>query len=89
VLTEEYDIVLTYFGVLSWLPDLGRWAEIVAHLLKAGGFLYVAGLHPFVNMIEGGDPAIDAPYLAYTYSSNGWRLCPSRNLRRHRGGAQA
>ena len=71
VLTGEYDIVLTYYGALPWLPDLGRWAEIAAHLLKPGGFLYIADLHPFVNMIEGGDPAIDEPYLAYTYSSNG------------------
>jgi 2-polyprenyl-3-methyl-5-hydroxy-6-metoxy-1,4-benzoquinol methylase len=69
VLEGEFDIVLTYYGVLPWLPDLRRWAEIVAYYLKPGGFVYIADMHPFVDMIEGGDPASAAPYLAYTYFS--------------------
>lgn len=67
VLDATFDIVLTYYGVLPWLPDLVRWAEICAHSLKPGGFFYVADSHPFLDMIEGGDPAHPDPFLGYSY----------------------
>ena len=67
VLEGGFDIVLTYYGVLPWLPDLDRWAEIVAHFLKPGGFLYLAEMHPFVDMIEGASPDSRYPFLAYAY----------------------
>jgi hypothetical protein len=34
--------------VLGWLPDLERWAQIVAHFLRPGGSFYITELHPFV-----------------------------------------
>ena len=51
-LDEQFDIVFTTYGVLGWLPDLERWAEIVAHCLKPGGFLYLAEFHPIVWMFD-------------------------------------
>ena len=30
-LSGRFDVVFTSYGVLCWLPDLPRWAEIVAH----------------------------------------------------------
>ena len=40
-LDEKFDIVFTSYGVVGWLPDLDKWAEIIAHYLKPGGtFLY-------------------------------------------------
>ncbi len=47
VLDERFDIVFTSAGVLCWLPDLKRWAEIISHFLKPGGFFYVFDSHPF------------------------------------------
>ncbi|MEV1172867.1 class I SAM-dependent methyltransferase [Nonomuraea sp. NPDC049784] len=47
-----YDIVYTGIGALVWLPDLTRWAETVAALLKPGGFLYIAELHPFADILD-------------------------------------
>ena len=44
---KKYDIVFTTEGVLTWLPDLYRWAETVKHLLNENGFLYVLDGHPF------------------------------------------
>lgn len=41
-----FDIVYTGLGALCWLPDLTRWAEVVASLLAPGGFLYLAEFHP-------------------------------------------
>jgi len=71
VLDEQFDIVITYFGILHWLPDLTRWSEIVAHFLKPGGIFYIADDHPFKYMIEGGAPDPPHPFLAYTYFPDG------------------
>lgn len=46
VLSATYDVVYTSHGVLTWLPDVGRWAETVAALLRPGGFLYLSEFHP-------------------------------------------
>ncbi|NJP93596.1 class I SAM-dependent methyltransferase [Nonomuraea sp. FMUSA5-5] len=51
-LGETYDIVYTGVGALVWLPDLTRWAETVAALLRPGGFLYLAEFHPFTNVLD-------------------------------------
>src|SRR5207244_3115161 len=32
-----FDLVYTSWGVTCWLPDIRRWAEIVAHFLKPRG----------------------------------------------------
>jgi 2-polyprenyl-3-methyl-5-hydroxy-6-metoxy-1,4-benzoquinol methylase len=38
VLDDQFDIVFTSYGVLHWLRDLRRWARVIAHFLKPGGF---------------------------------------------------
>lgn len=45
-LTGTFDIVYASYGVHYWLPDLRRWAEIISHFLKDGGFFYIADGHP-------------------------------------------
>jgi SAM-dependent methyltransferase len=52
VLKETFDVVYTSWGVLSWLPDIGRWAAIVATLLHPGGFLYLAESHPYAEALR-------------------------------------
>lgn len=47
-----FDIVYTSWGVLCWLPDLRGWAEVVASLLGAGGFLYLAETHPYAQALR-------------------------------------
>lgn len=51
-LDEKFDIVFTSYGVLNWLKDIDRWAEIVAHYLKPGGIFYIVEFHPLINMLE-------------------------------------
>ena len=34
VLSGEFDIVFTSYGVLHWLRDLPQWGKIIAHFLK-------------------------------------------------------
>jgi len=47
-----FDIVYTGFGALTWLPDLDRWAPVVAGLLAPGGRLLLAEFHPFTSAID-------------------------------------
>jgi SAM-dependent methyltransferase len=47
-----FDIVFTSYGVVGWLPDLDKWAGIIAHYLKPGGIFYMAEFHPVVWMFD-------------------------------------
>lgn len=44
----RFDLVYTGIGALCWLPDVRRWAEVVAALLRPGGRLFVREGHPMV-----------------------------------------
>jgi SAM-dependent methyltransferase len=43
---ERFDLVYTGIGALCWLPDVRRWAEVVAGLLRPGGRLFIREGHP-------------------------------------------
>ncbi|MFX1408058.1 MAG: class I SAM-dependent methyltransferase [Promethearchaeota archaeon] len=49
---ENFDIVFTSYGVLCWLPDLYKWAEVISHFLKPGGIFYIIEGHPFGNLVD-------------------------------------
>jgi SAM-dependent methyltransferase len=49
---SAYDIAFVTWGAIVWLPDLHRWARIVAELLKPGGFLYLLEGHPMALALE-------------------------------------
>lgn len=51
-LQGEFDIVFCSYGILHWLRDLKRWAEVIAHFLKPGGFFYIVEDHPFMRMFS-------------------------------------
>lgn len=61
-LLGQYDIVYTSYGVLGWLPDIPRWAQIVASYVKPGGFFYIAEFHPFAMVFDD-----EAQKLQYRY----------------------
>ncbi len=58
-LSGEFDIVFTSHGVLSWLPDLRQWAEVIAHFLKRGGTFYIVEAHPFAYVFDDDGKATD------------------------------
>jgi SAM-dependent methyltransferase len=64
-----FDLVYVTWGALCWLPDIRRWAEIVAHFLKPGGSIYLAEGHPAAMVLDdetpqaNGDPGFFAPYF--------------------------
>ena len=45
----RFDLVYTGIGALCWLPDIRRWAETVASLLRPGGRLFVRDGHPVLQ----------------------------------------
>jgi len=65
-LQGQFDIVFTSYGILHWLRDLKRWAQVIEHYLKPGGFFYIVEDHPFMRMFSS-DPElgikVDNPYF--------------------------
>lgn len=66
LLAERFDIVYVSWGALNWLPDISRWANVVADMLETGGFLYLLEGHPAAMALAQEGPA--APILpTYDY----------------------
>lgn len=55
----DFDIAFITIGVLNWMPDLPRFLEIVAGLLRPGGRLLIYETHPMLEMFE---PEADDPF---------------------------
>lgn len=61
-----YDLVFTSWGTIIWLPDIVRWAQVVAALLKPGGRLYFLDGHPAARALDqAGAEAPLVPRYAY------------------------
>ena len=67
-LDGQFDIVLTSYGVLWWLPDLTRWAQIASSFVRPGGTFYIAEFHPFAHVFDDA-PDVDDLYVKYPYFS--------------------
>ena len=51
-LDEQFDIVYTSYGTIGWLPDLDKWANIIAKFLKPNGQFIFVEFHPVVWMFD-------------------------------------
>ena len=47
-----FDLVFTTWGAICWLPDMKKWAMVIASVLAPGGELYFADAHPAFNVLE-------------------------------------
>ena len=47
-----FDVVFVSWGAIEWLPDLDRWARIVAGRLRPGGVFYMAEIHPLAYALD-------------------------------------
>jgi SAM-dependent methyltransferase len=59
---RRFDVVYTGLGALNWLPDVERWAQVMASLVVPGGRFYLAEFHPFASVF-----AEDALTVKYSY----------------------
>jgi SAM-dependent methyltransferase len=66
-LHEQFDIVFTSYGTIGWLPDLDKWAKVVAQFLKPTGRFVFAEFHPIVWMFDN-----DFKEVFYNY----FNVCP-------------
>jgi SAM-dependent methyltransferase len=48
----KFDLVYTGNGALNWLPDIARWAGVVAELLTPGGRLFIREGHPMLWALD-------------------------------------
>jgi hypothetical protein len=55
-------IVFTSYGVLGWLPDMQKWAEVATSFLKPKGKFLLVEFHPVVWMFDN-----DFKTIAYSY----------------------
>ena len=67
VLDEKFDLVFVNWGAICWLPDIRRWAEVVAHFVEPGGALYQIESHPCSEVFDNPDgegvPEFSIPYF--------------------------
>jgi len=61
---ETFDLVFTGVGALCWLPDVQRWAAVVAELLRPGGRLFIREGHPMLWAMDDhhADGTLDVQY---------------------------
>jgi SAM-dependent methyltransferase len=51
---KAFDLVYTGIGAICWLPNIRRWAEVVASLLKPGGRFFMREGHPMLWALQDG-----------------------------------
>ena len=63
-------MVFVTLGAVCWLPDIERWAQVIAALLRSGGSFYLAEGHPAACVFDDaasspdGMPGLFAPYFS-------------------------
>ena len=57
-----FDLVYTGIGALCWLPDIRRWAGVVAALLRPGGRLFIREGHPMLWTLDDRDDDLLVKY---------------------------
>jgi SAM-dependent methyltransferase len=69
----RFDLVFTGVGALNWLPDVRRWAQVVAELLRPGGRLFMREGHPVLWALADSRPdgllVLDHPYFEHEEAS--------------------
>lgn len=64
---DGFDLVYTGVGALCWLPDIRRWAGVVAALLRPGGRLFLREGHPMLWALDDMRPdgllVVEHPYF--------------------------
>lgn len=66
-LDGQFDVVYTSRGAIWWLADLDRWAHVIAHFLRPGGFFYMTEFHPVLQTLDeapnAAEPRVVFPYF--------------------------
>lgn len=68
-----FDGVFTSWGTIGWLPDIGRWGEVIRDCLAPGGFFYIADAHPTLYTLEEREAGLMVEW--------DWRTPPDRPIK--------
>jgi SAM-dependent methyltransferase len=49
---RRFDVAFASYGVICWLPDLGRWAGGIADILNPGGRFVLVDFHPAADIFD-------------------------------------
>lgn len=60
---RTFDVAYTGLGAITWLPDVRRWAQVMADLTAPGGFLYLAEFHPLHHVFGDDDLTVEHSYF--------------------------
>lgn len=69
---NEFDIVITSYGVLCWIHDLDIWAEGIARSLRKGGRFILVEFHPFLDITHDGKVSGHSSYFSSGDPVSGW-----------------
>ena len=66
VYKSKHDVVFTSYGTIGWLPDIDKWANVIAESLNSGGEFIMVDFHPFVWTFDD-----DVDKITYRYFNSG------------------
>ncbi|WP_406245317.1 class I SAM-dependent methyltransferase [Microbacterium sp. M] len=62
---DDFDVVYTSIGTITWLNDLDRWAEQIYALLKPGGTFFIRDGHPALYALDENAPTLTTRYAYF------------------------
>lgn len=62
---KKFDIIFTSYGTIGWIPDLNKWADLIAMHLKTGGKFVIVDFHPHLLMYDFDRKTISYPYFSH------------------------
>lgn len=84
--SERFDLVFTGIGALCWLPDVRRWAEVVAALLRPGGRLFIREGHPMLwSLADPRDDELVVVEFPYFETAAGTEFVETKTYVEHDG----
>jgi SAM-dependent methyltransferase len=60
---RRFDVVYTGRGAINWLPDIERWARVMASLLAPRGRFYITEFHPFTEVFGEEQLTVERSYF--------------------------
>jgi SAM-dependent methyltransferase len=70
-LDERFDLVVSTYGTIGFLPDLARWAEVVARAVADGGRFLLVDIHPLSLILHQPSHANSDLVVARSYFTDG------------------
>jgi SAM-dependent methyltransferase len=70
-LDERFDLVVSTYGTIGFLPDLARWAKVVARYVADGGRFVLVDIHPLPLILQQASHANSDLVVARSYFTDG------------------